>query len=133
MSLTSATKRLQPVTRNLGPEGAERGDVGWHGVVREIPRRYLAEPAPLLGQGLMPALREGDLDRPESRPHPGSRRMPYQEKLSRPGLSADVRKTEEVECLRGPLQSLLLPPLGREELKGDEPSLVGMQFQREAT
>ena len=130
--LTASPKRVQPMADDLRSESIERGHVGRHGVVREVTSRNGAKPATLFGQGLMPTLQQGGLERLQSRPHPRLHRMPRQKKRHRPGFAANVRKTKEVEGLRRSFQTPLLPPFGRKAPKGDEPGLVRMQFQREA-
>ena len=55
MALASTPKRLQPVPSHLVAKGRDGVDVAGHGVVGEMASHHARQPAPLLGDGQVPA------------------------------------------------------------------------------
>jgi hypothetical protein len=100
-------------------------------MVCEVPSYYAPYPLALFFDGLMSSAHQFGLDRLESLSHPLSHCLPSQEKLSVPGLPADVRKSQEVKGLWLP-SSALCSALGRETAKFEQSRLVGVQFQGES-
>ncbi len=132
MALAASPKQSMPRIGDLLSEALERSNVRRHGVVVEVAACHSTEPATLLRDGLMPATREGSFHRAQRCPHPRLDGVSRQEKVSSPGLRADVREAEEVEGLRLPVTTLSSIS-GSEATKFEHACLFRMQFQREAT
>src|SRR6266511_2360080 len=130
VALAAAPKLRAPVPGYLCPEGPDRSAVAGHGVVGAVPSHHAPQPAPLLGDRLMPASRQLLLDLAELRPHPLRVGDALERETSAPVLRADMREAEERERLRF-AESARLPSLGGEPSELDQPRLLGRQLQAE--
>jgi hypothetical protein len=129
-ALAAAPKRPIPVPRRLGAEGRHRVDVAGHGVVGEVTPHHARHPAPLLGDGELPAAPKLGFYLLQLCPHPLLDSDAPKPEASISGLPAQVREAQEVERLRLPQ-----PPLSsvrcREAAELDQASLVRVQLQVE--
>src|SRR5208282_858656 len=98
--LASPPKRAQPQVAHVMLEGAQRRDVGWHGVVVIPAGNQTSQPSTLFGDRRVPASPEFLLERVQFCPHPVASRFPPKQKSPASGASADVREPQEVEALR---------------------------------
>src|SRR6266511_1816864 len=129
-ALASAPKRLPPGPPHLVTKGRHRVDVAWHGVVGEMSSHHARQPAPLVGDGQMPASPELGFHLLQLRPHPlldGDAPEPETPVL---GLPTDVGEAQEVERLRLG-QAPPLPVRCREAAELDKPGLIRVQLQVE--
>ena len=130
-ALAAAPECSMPMPCDLVAEGRHRFDVAGHGVVGEMSSHHACQPAPLLGDGLMPAPPQLVLDLLELRPHPFCDRDAPQPEPPVPGLPADMREAQEIERLRLPDR-----PAAERRWAANRPNsisrvLSGMQLQPE--
>ena len=123
--LPSAPKRTKPETFDLVAEGPKALLVAGDSVVAEVSSDDLAEPSALLGDGLMAALLQLQLQLVQLGRHSLLHRPPLDLKLSVLRGAACMREPEEIEGLRGP-EVCLLPSVHRKATELDEPCLLGM-------
>ena len=129
-ALAAAPQLRLPVPCHLGAERRHRLAVAGHGVVGAVPSHHAAQPPPLLGDRLMPALPQLVFDLCQLGPHPLRDRDAPHPEAPVPHLRADMREAEEVERLGFP-GAPLLPVRGGEPPELDQPRLAGVQLQPE--
>src|SRR4029077_16394370 len=98
-ALASASERFMPVPGHLVTKGRYRVDVAWHGVVGEMASHHARQPAPLIGDGEMPASPKLGFHLLQLGPQPlldGDAPEPETPVLR---LPVDVREAQEIECL----------------------------------
>src|SRR5208282_6756567 len=98
--LASAAKRPNPEFAHKMLEAAHGGDVGGHGVVVVPPDDHPLQPTSLFRDGRAPMPPEFLLDRTQLGAHPVAPRFSPKQKAAASGAPADMRESEEVECLR---------------------------------
>jgi len=95
-----------------------------------MPSHHAAKPAPLVGDGQMPAPLKLVFDLLELGPQPLRDGVAPEPETPVLAPSADVREAQELEGLRLP-ESPCRSSLGGEPPELDQPGLVGMQLQPE--
>src|SRR5271166_1384582 len=128
--LASAAKRPNPEFAHKMLEAAHGGDVGGHGVVVVPPDDHPLQPTSLFRDGRAPMPPEFLLDRTQLGAHPVAPRFSPKQKAAASGAPADMRESEEVECLRF-ARAAPLSVRRSEAAELDETRLVGMHRQRE--
>src|SRR5665213_1244311 len=129
-ALAAAPERIEPVPSHLVTERLHGIGVAGNGVVGEMPSHHGAEPAPLFGDGKVPASLDLVLDLGKLGPHPFRDGLALHPEPPCLVLPADVREAQEFKRIRLPLATCRTIPGGvAPEL--DEPRLVGVQFQVE--
>lgn len=93
-----------PLVRHMMVECAERPRVGGHRGVREVARDHGPQPAPLFGDGVVPAVTQLRRDLPKRGSYTGAPSFAMKQECSPPGLAADAREPQEGEwsCLAQP-------------------------------
>lgn len=130
MALTAAPERLEPEPAHLAVQGADGPTVAGHGVVGEMSSHHARQPAPLVGDGLVPAVLELVLDLLELGPQSLRDGMTPKPEAAVLALPTDVGQAQEIERLRLPEAPRCPSPSGKApEL--DQSGLVGVQLQTE--
>ena len=123
------TERMAPVAAYLESKSLDGVCIGWHSVIANKSAHHGAEPFPLPGNRLMPAPSEFGLDLLKFPAHPFLS-CPANDRIHPVAslLPADMRETQEVECLRPTLAAPdAISSRVRPEL--DQPRLFRMQRQ----
>ena len=125
------SERVMPVATDLKSKALEGLCICRHPVIAYKSAHHRAEPFPLLGNGLVPAPAQFDLDLLQFPAHPFLG-CPANDRIHPVAslLPANVRETQEVECLR---PTLAAPETvrGRVRPKLDQARLFRMQRQTE--
>ena len=101
--LASALERASPQVSHVMLEGAQRRDVGGHGVVIVPAGDHALQPSPLFGDRRMPPTPEFLLEFMQLGAHPVGRDCRRSRKPPRRGASADVRASRPTGFRRQPL------------------------------
>lgn len=125
------SERVMPIAADLEAKILDRFCIGWHPVIADKSAPHGAEPLPLPGNRLMHVLPEFSLDLLKFPAHPFLS-CPANDRIH-PVASlppANMRETQEVECLR---PTLAAPEAirGRRRPQLDQPRLFRMQRQTE--
>src|SRR6266511_6268003 len=129
-ALASAPKRFPPGPPHLVTKGRHRVDVAWHSVVGEMSSHHARQPAPLVGDGEVPASPKLGFHLLQLRPQPLFDGDAPEPEAPVPGLPTDVGEAQEVERLRLG-KAPLLPVRRREAAELDKPGLIRVQLQVE--
>src|SRR5436190_7350198 len=107
-SLTTAIEPLIPAADHLMAKRVERGTVEGHPEIIEVALNGRMNVATLFWNRLMPSTLKFLTNGLQLLQHPLAHRFPNHRELSLPRLSAGVRESKKVECLR--LPSIASPP-----------------------
>ena len=129
-ALTAAAQRAMPQSSHLVTECPQPRAVAWHAEVPAMPSHHRAQVLALLGDGVMHAPSEFELDRLEFGSQAFGTRQPQDHEVALPRVPAAMREPEEVEGLRFTL-SRAASVLARKAPELDQPRLLGMQLQPE--
>jgi hypothetical protein len=125
------TERVAPIAAYLESKSLDGLCIGWHPVIADKSTHHGAEPFPLPGNRLMHAPSEFGLDLLQFPAHPFLG-CPADDRIHPVAslLSANMRETQEVECLR---PTVAAPDTVRSRVrpKLDQPRLFRMQRQTE--
>jgi hypothetical protein len=128
-SLTPTPKREVPVSTNLEPKALDSRVVGGNAVVAHEATDYGAKPLSLFGNGRMHTLSQFGFDLLKFPAQPLVYRLADHRVHSVASLRpANVRESQEVECFRSPLITLL-PVVDRKRTKLQKPRFLGVQRQ----
>src|SRR5213596_820014 len=128
--LAAAAQRAVPQSSDLEAEYAQPCSVVGHAEVAGMSGHHRPQVRALLGNGVVHAPSELELDRLEFGSQAFGTRKPQNHELALSRLRTAVREPEEVEGLRLAL-SLALSVLAGEAPELDQPRLVGVQLQPE--
>jgi hypothetical protein len=131
LSFTPTPQRKVPVTANLEPEALDRSTVGRHAVVAGKAADHRPNPPSLFGNRRMHTLSQFGFDLLKFPTQPLANRLADDRIYAiTPLLPANMRESQEVECLRSPLIAPL-PVIDRKRTELQKPRFLGVQRQAE--
>ena len=106
-------------------------DIAWHRVILVVPAQYLGEPLPDLGDRLIDALSQGQLEFSQLGPDFLACAVAQDTEPSVPGCATDVRESQEREGFR--FRRPAVPPIaGGEAAEFEQAGLLRVEFQVKA-